>query len=174
MIMAPSEPPPYSQPVYNTETGCTLVTDILAKNQLRSIEPHDYQLEGICYALDGVDLVATMATGAGKTGFYCFLMLVIDSYLPSLKIQTLPWPERRLPLQEMCGVHWMLSGPFYVLPILVLRLERVIKEFSERPVRITYRIEDVCKFVRGALSRPIWLFLFFCAQVLQSWGWEGH
>ena len=69
MIMAPSEPPPYSQPVYNTEAGRTLVTDILAgRNQPRSIEPHDYQLEGICYALDGVDLVATMATGAGKTG----------------------------------------------------------------------------------------------------------
>ena len=73
--MAPSEPPPYSQPVYNTEAGRTLVTDILARNQ--SIEPHDYQLEGICYALDGVDLVAAMATGARKTGFYCFLMLVI-------------------------------------------------------------------------------------------------
>ena len=77
--MALSEPPRYTQPVYNTEAGRSLqvITDILAKNQSRSIEPHDYQLEGICYALDGVDLVATMATGAGKTGFYCFLMLVI-------------------------------------------------------------------------------------------------
>jgi len=51
----------------------------------------------------------------------------------------------------------MLSSPFYILPILVLHLERVIKEFSERPVRITYHIEleDICKFVRGASSRPI-------------------
>ena len=77
--MALSEPPQNSRPTYNTEAGRTLVTDILAKNQPRSIEAHDYQLEGICYALDGVDLVATMATGAGKTGFYCFLrILAVD------------------------------------------------------------------------------------------------
>jgi len=79
--MAPPEPPQHAnalfQSVYNTQAGCNLVTDILAKNQPRSIEPHDYQLEGICHSLDGVDVVATMATGAGKTGFYCFLMLVI-------------------------------------------------------------------------------------------------
>ena len=30
------------------------------------IEPHNYQLEEICYALDRIDLVATMATGSGK------------------------------------------------------------------------------------------------------------
>lgn len=75
--MALYEPPQYSQPTYNTEAGRTLVTGIVPKDQPRSIEPHDYQLEGICYALDGLDLVATMATGAEKTGFYCFLMLVI-------------------------------------------------------------------------------------------------
>ena len=39
--------------------------------------------------------------------------------------------------------------------LLVLYLECVIKEFSERPVRIMYRIEDGGKFVRGASSRPI-------------------
>jgi hypothetical protein len=41
------------------------------------IEPHDYQCEGICRALDGDDVVATMATGAGKTGLLSFLMLVV-------------------------------------------------------------------------------------------------
>ena len=90
--MAPPEPPEHAnavQAVYNTAAGRTLVKDILAKSQPRPIEPHDYQLEGICHALDGVDVVTTMATGAGKTGFYCFLMLVI---VPSLKIPTLPLP----------------------------------------------------------------------------------
>ena len=46
-----------AQSVYNTVAGRAI-----------PIEPHDYQLEGICNALDGVDVVATMATGAGKTG----------------------------------------------------------------------------------------------------------
>ena len=58
-----------TQPVYNMEAGCTLVTDILAKSQPWPIQPHDYQLEGICHALD---VIATMATGAGKTGFTVF------------------------------------------------------------------------------------------------------
>ena len=61
-----------TQPVYRTEAGRTLVTDILTKSQPRPIQPHDYQLEGICHALDRVDVVATMATGAGKTGFTVF------------------------------------------------------------------------------------------------------
>ncbi|KAF8158057.1 P-loop containing nucleoside triphosphate hydrolase protein [Crassisporium funariophilum] len=93
--MAPSEAPQSFQPIYNTQAGRTLVTDILAKNQPRSIEPHDYQLEGICYALDGVDLVATMATGSGKTGFYCFLMLVIlaISQDPSIALAGKTFPK---------------------------------------------------------------------------------
>ena len=78
MIIASQETPEdtnFTESVYNTVAGRTLITDILAslKSQPRPIQPHDYQLEGICHALDGVDVVATMATGAGKTGFYCFL-----------------------------------------------------------------------------------------------------
>jgi ATP-dependent helicase YprA (DUF1998 family) len=63
--------------IYNTEVGRSLVYDILAKCQRRSIEPYNYQLEAICHALDGKDVLATMATGSGKTDFYCILMLVI-------------------------------------------------------------------------------------------------
>lgn len=40
-------------------------------------EPHDYQIEGICAVLDGQDLLATMATGSGKTGFFIMFMLVV-------------------------------------------------------------------------------------------------
>ena len=45
-----------------------------------------------------VDLVATMATGAGKTDFYCVLML-------SLKTQTLPWLERRFPINPCISIY---------------------------------------------------------------------
>ena len=64
---------------YNTPAGRTLVQKILASNHPISIEPHDYQLDGICMSLDGHDVLATMATGAGKTGFFTFLMLVIHA-----------------------------------------------------------------------------------------------
>ena len=49
-------------------------------------DPHDYQLEGVCQVLDGHDLLATLATGSGKTGFYTMymLMLVELSRNPSL------------------------------------------------------------------------------------------
>ena len=46
-------------------------------NNKPPIEPHDYQLEGICKVLDGVNVLATMATGSGKTGFYFFLMIAV-------------------------------------------------------------------------------------------------
>ena len=81
--------------VYNTAVGRSLVYDILAKCQPQAIEPHNYQLEGICHALDGIDLVATMATGSGKTGFYCFLMIVIlaISRDPKLALDGMTFPK---------------------------------------------------------------------------------
>ena len=59
------------------------------------IEPHDYQVEGICPAMDGDDVLATMATGAGKTGFFTFLMLVIReiSQDPSLALEGIGFPK---------------------------------------------------------------------------------
>ena len=40
-------------------------------------EPHDFQIEGICKMLDGIDLFAILATGMGKTGFLSMYMLVV-------------------------------------------------------------------------------------------------
>ncbi|KAJ3522807.1 hypothetical protein NMY22_g11726 [Coprinellus aureogranulatus] len=59
---------------YNTPEGRQLVKDIL---MLRGIYPHDYQVDGVVVSLDGESLLATMATGAGKTGFFSYLMLVM-------------------------------------------------------------------------------------------------
>ncbi|KAF8811789.1 P-loop containing nucleoside triphosphate hydrolase protein [Phlegmacium glaucopus] len=75
-----SSSPNFEKPShYNSLAGHTLIRSILAQNQPIPIEPHDYQLEGICMSLDGHDVVATMATGSGKTGFFTFLMLVIQA-----------------------------------------------------------------------------------------------
>jgi superfamily II DNA/RNA helicase len=54
-----------------------VVQNILADCLPPSFEPHDYQIEGICPAMDGEDVLVTMATGTGKTGFFILLMLVI-------------------------------------------------------------------------------------------------
>ena len=50
---------------------------ILFDKLFQVVSHHDYQLDGLCFSLDGYDVVATMATGTGKTGFFIFLMLVI-------------------------------------------------------------------------------------------------
>ena len=80
---------------YNSPAGRILIHNILASNHPISIEPHDYQLDGICMSLDGHDVLATMATGAGKTGFFTFLMLVICAISKdsSLAIGTRIFPE---------------------------------------------------------------------------------
>jgi hypothetical protein len=44
--------------VFNSSEGYALCRDILLP-----YDPHDYQLEGICKALDGVDVLAVLPTG---------------------------------------------------------------------------------------------------------------
>ncbi|TEB26686.1 hypothetical protein FA13DRAFT_1795364 [Coprinellus micaceus] len=61
-------------PIFKTPLGYARIKEILRDLK---IEPHDHQLEGIAASLDREDVIATMATGSGKTGFYTFLMLVI-------------------------------------------------------------------------------------------------
>ena len=65
--------------VYTTPSGRALVCQILSRCKPVAIEPHDYQCEGICQALDGDDVITTMATGAGKMGLLSFLMLAVHA-----------------------------------------------------------------------------------------------
>ncbi|KAH9924245.1 P-loop containing nucleoside triphosphate hydrolase protein [Amylocystis lapponica] len=44
-------------------------------------DPHDYQLDGVCKALDGVDVLAVTPTGSGKTGFLTMYLLVVCAIL---------------------------------------------------------------------------------------------
>ena len=96
-LISSTGPTPQAQdgPVYNTPAGRALVRKILAECLPPSFEPHDYQIEGICPAMDGEDVLATMATGTGKTGFFIFLMLVIRaiSQDPSLALGGITFPE---------------------------------------------------------------------------------
>jgi ATP-dependent helicase YprA (DUF1998 family) len=83
--------------VYTTGPGRELVRKILSQCEPVRIEPHDYQCEGICRSLDGDDIIATMATGAGKTGLrlLSFLMLVVRAISrdPSLALQNRTFPK---------------------------------------------------------------------------------
>ncbi|EAU93471.1 hypothetical protein CC1G_12065 [Coprinopsis cinerea okayama7 len=80
--------------VYNSPEGHLLVKQILGQNQ-PPIVPHDYQTEGVCACLDGESLLATLPTGAGKTSYYSFTMLVMIalSKAPELALEGKGFPK---------------------------------------------------------------------------------
>ncbi|KII83513.1 hypothetical protein PLICRDRAFT_180290 [Plicaturopsis crispa FD-325 SS-3] len=62
---------------FSTPEGWALCRRIL--REYLPYEPHDYQLDGITKALDGIDVLAITATGSGKSGYIYMLMLVIQA-----------------------------------------------------------------------------------------------
>ncbi|VDB97671.1 unnamed protein product [Peniophora sp. CBMAI 1063] len=63
---------------FSNPSGRTLVSKILADCLPEHIIPHDDQLTCVCQLLDGVNIVAILATNAGKTGiFYMFILTVL-------------------------------------------------------------------------------------------------
>ena len=50
---------------FNSPEGLKLCRYIARKNL--PWDPHDYQLEGACTALDGIDVLAVTPTASGKT-----------------------------------------------------------------------------------------------------------
>lgn len=60
---------------FSSEAGHQLARDILTP--LLPYEPHSYQIEGVCEVLDGLDLLAIIPTGAGKTGYFSMYMLIL-------------------------------------------------------------------------------------------------
>jgi len=83
-----SEPFKWSSPA-----GQIICRNIL-KDTALEYEPHDWQIEGVCQSLDGVDLLAITPTGSGKTSYYVIYILVILAVLkdPSL-CPTAKFPE---------------------------------------------------------------------------------
>lgn len=61
---------------WSSQEGHLLCRRILKDSPL-PYDPHDYQIEGVCKSLDGVDLCAITPTGSGKTGYYTMYMLVV-------------------------------------------------------------------------------------------------
>ncbi|EIW55146.1 uncharacterized protein TRAVEDRAFT_22912 [Trametes versicolor FP-101664 SS1] len=60
-------------------------------------DPHDYVVEGVCKALDGLDLLAVTPTGSGKTSFLIIYLLVISEILQHPEL----CPSAKFPLNPV-------------------------------------------------------------------------
>ena len=61
---------------FSSEQGTALVHQIL--RDLWPHTPRDYQLEAVTKVLDGIDVLAVLPTGAGKTAILTMFMLVLN------------------------------------------------------------------------------------------------
>ncbi|KAI0730874.1 P-loop containing nucleoside triphosphate hydrolase protein [Earliella scabrosa] len=77
--------------VWSSPQGRQLARQIL-QNTL-PYDPHDYQLEGVCKVLDGSDLLAMIATGRGKTGFFIMYMLLQLALAKKPDLCDPPWSQ---------------------------------------------------------------------------------
>ncbi|KAJ6530437.1 P-loop containing nucleoside triphosphate hydrolase protein, partial [Mycena vulgaris] len=70
---------------WSSPAGYTLVRHILEPTPVLYV-PHDYQLEGICKSLDGINLFAITPTGSGKSSYYTIYIIVMLAVIanPSL------------------------------------------------------------------------------------------
>ena len=73
-----------SQYLFSTPAGHRLARSIL-RPQL-PYDPHDAQLEGICKAVDGIDIMVLTPTGSGKTGYLTMYMLLMISLAANPKL----------------------------------------------------------------------------------------
>ena len=85
-------------------------------------DPHDYQLEGVTKSLDGVDLLAVLPTGGGKTGFLYMYMLIMKAlsenpnlcdppkHVPKDPVMIAIFPTNVLEKEMVCFVALIISS----------------------------------------------------------------
>ena len=61
---------------FSSEAGGELLREVL--RDLWPHTPRDYQIEAVARLLDGIDVLAILPTGAGKTAILTMFMLVLD------------------------------------------------------------------------------------------------
>jgi superfamily II DNA/RNA helicase len=64
-------------------------------------DPHDAQLEGICKAIDGIDIMVLTPTGSGKTGYFTMYMLLLRSLAANLELVK---PRKKIVCQNLVMV----------------------------------------------------------------------
>lgn len=96
---------------WSSISGHELCRSILTESTLK-YEPHDWQIEGVCQSLDGINLLAITPTGSGKTSYYTMYILVV---LAVVKNPTL-CPTAKFPMNPCLIV---------ICPTIPLQLEMV-------------------------------------------------
>jgi ERCC4-related helicase len=86
---------PKGQFLFSSEEGHALCLKILLP--LLPFHPHDYQIDGICAALDGKDVMAILPTGSGKTGLFFMYMLVIRELWKNPEL----YPQKMIPTNPL-------------------------------------------------------------------------
>lgn len=95
-----------SEYTFSSPEGYSLARKIL--RPLLPYDPHDVQLEGICKSVDGGDIMALLPTGAGKTGFFIFYMLLM---LALAKDPSLVAPrKKRVPQNPVMVIVFPTNG----------------------------------------------------------------
>ena len=98
---------------FSSEEGVKVIREVL-----RGLWPHtprDYQIEAVAKLLDGVDVLAILPTGAGKTAILTMFMLVLDhlgcdpkSFPPNCRrfpkepIAVVVYPTNSLEEEQVC------------------------------------------------------------------------
>ena len=91
--------------IFSTPEGHNIARSIL-RPQL-PYDPHDAQLEGICKAIDGVDLMVLTPTGSGKTGYFTMYMLLM---LPLATKPELILPWKKVPSNPVMVLIFPTNG----------------------------------------------------------------
>ncbi|KAI0361859.1 P-loop containing nucleoside triphosphate hydrolase protein [Trametes cingulata] len=105
--------------IFSSPEGHELCREIISGEL--GYSPHDYQLEGVCRALDGLDLLAITPTGSGKTGFLIMYFIVIRAVMKKPELCVNPPPHFRkdpvivvvcptLALEEDMDVKFISAG----------------------------------------------------------------
>ncbi|KAJ6506521.1 hypothetical protein C8R45DRAFT_816808 [Mycena sanguinolenta] len=130
-------PPVFS---WRSPEGHALCRRILRASALK-YDPHDYQIEGVCASLDGVDLLAITPTGSGKTGFYTMYMLVILAILKDPQLS----PSSNFP-QDPCLI--------IICPTIPLQLEMKMRGVNLSALAIN---SETCYEALTANDEDLWV-----------------
>ena len=89
---------------FSSGAGLELIEEVL--RDLWSHTPRDYQIEAVAKLLDGVDVLAILPTGAGKTAILTMFMLILD-YM-RLNPGCFPSHHRRFPEEPIAVIVYPL------------------------------------------------------------------
>lgn len=111
---------PHPGPGLSTPEGLRLARHLLRPQLPHDI--HDFILEGLCKAIDGIHILSVLPTGAGKTGyFYGFILLLralrklsppcslLKKKFPAKPVMVVIFPTKGLEEEMVCHLKPFFS-----------------------------------------------------------------